>query len=137
MNEIHITNFGPIKKAVINTNKRMQILIGTQASGKSTVCKVVYFCQKIRDYTLDFLMDANQFTDNHRSEYFNNYMKYLTRQFMGYFGKTTHIFNKLILMYFFKVWFSDLLKKSSMIILVYSQVTSAFLLMYCVLVLTL
>ena len=57
-------------------------------------------------------MDANQFTDNHRSEYFNNYMKYLTRQFMGYFGKTTHIFNKLILMYFFKVWFSDLLKKS-------------------------
>ena len=58
-------------------------------------------------------MDANQFTDNHRSEYFNNYMKYLTRQFMGYFGKTTHIFNKLILMYFFKVWFSDLLKKKA------------------------
>ena len=28
-----------------------------QASGKSTVCKVVYFCQKIRDYTLDFLME--------------------------------------------------------------------------------
>lgn len=78
----------------------MQILIGMQASGKSTVCKVIYFCQKIRDYTLDFLMDANQFTDNHRSEYFNNYMKYLTRQFMGCFGKTTHM-QKFKIVYYF------------------------------------
>lgn len=102
MNEIHITNFGPVRKAVINVDKRMQILIGMQASGKSTVCKVIYFCQKIRDYTLDFLMDANQFTDNHRSEYFNNYMKYLTRQFMGCFGKTTHM-QKFKIVYYFDV----------------------------------
>ena len=74
MNEIHIINFGPVRKAVINVDKRMQILIGMQASGKSTVCKVIYFCQKIRDYTLDFLMDANQFTDNHRSEYVRIYL---------------------------------------------------------------
>ncbi len=100
MNEIHIINFGPVRKAVINVDKRMQILIGMQASGKSTVCKVIYFCQKIRDYTLDFLMDANQFTDNHRSEYFNNYMKYLTRQFMGCFGKTTHM-QKFKIVYYF------------------------------------
>lgn len=100
VNEIHIINFGPVRKAVINVDKRMQILIGMQASGKSTVCKVIYFCQKIRDYTLDFLMDANQFTDNHRSEYFNNYMKYLTRQFMGCFGKTTHM-QKFKIVYYF------------------------------------
>lgn len=102
MNEIHIINFGPVKKTVINIDKRMQILIGTQASGKSTVCKVVYFCQKIRDYTLDFLMDADQFTANHKSEYFNNYMKYLTRQFMGCFGKTTHM-QKFKIIYYFGV----------------------------------
>jgi len=91
-----------VRKEVINIDKRMQILIGMQASGKSTVCKVIYFCQKIRDYTLDFLMDANQFTDNHRSEYFNNYMKYLTRQFMGCFGKTTHM-QKFKIVYYFGV----------------------------------
>lgn len=102
VNEIHIINFGPVRKEVINIDKRMQILIGMQASGKSTVCKVIYFCQKIRDYTLDFLMDANQFTDNHRSEYFNNYMKYLTRQFMGCFGKTTHM-QKFKIVYYFGV----------------------------------
>lgn len=88
---ISINNFGPVEHAEIDLNKNFQIFIGAQASGKSTICKVVYFCQKIRDYTLDFLMDARQFEENHKNEYFNNYMKYLTGQFMGCFGKTTHM----------------------------------------------
>lgn len=91
MNVIHIYNFGPVREASIDLDKRMQVFIGTQASGKSTVCKIIYYCQKIRDYTLDFLMDSEQFTDNHKNEYFSNYMKYLTKQFMGCFGKTTHM----------------------------------------------
>lgn len=90
-NKIVIQNFGPVKEAQINLNKNFQIFIGTQASGKSTICKIVYYVQKIRDYTLDYLMDAAQFTQNHKNEYFNNYMKYLTKQFMGCFGKTKHM----------------------------------------------
>ena len=90
-NKIAIQDFGPVKKAQINLNKNFQIFIGAQASGKSTICKVVYFVQKIRDYTLDYLMDAAQFTQNHKNEYFNNYMKYLTKQFMGCFGKIKHM----------------------------------------------
>lgn len=90
-NEIVIQDFGPIREAQVDLNKYFQIYIGAQASGKSTICKVVYFCQKIRDYTLDFLMDSEQFTENHRNEYFNNYLKYLTKQFMGCFGKTKHM----------------------------------------------
>lgn len=88
---ILIQNFGPVGSAEIDLNKNFQVYIGAQASGKSTICKIVYFCQKIRDYTLDFLMDAQQFTENHHNEYFNNYMKYLTKQFMGCFGRTTHM----------------------------------------------
>lgn len=91
MNIIQIKNFGPVQDAEISLEKKMQILIGAQASGKSTVCKIVYFCQKIRDYTLEFLMSAEQYTDNHQNEFFNNYLKYLTKQFMGCFGKTTHM----------------------------------------------
>lgn len=91
MNRIDIENFGPIRKATIDLDKNLQVFIGAQASGKSTICKIIYFCQKIRDYTLDFLMDSEQFTENHKNEYFNNYLKYLTRQFMGCFGKTTHM----------------------------------------------
>ena len=93
MNKILIHQFGPICEAEIDLDKKMQVFIGTQASGKSTACKVIYYCQKIRDYTLEFLMDGVQYTDNHKNEYLNNYMKYLTRQFMGCFGKTTHMQN--------------------------------------------
>lgn len=96
--EIIIKNFGPIDNACIDLNKNFQIYIGAQASGKSTICKVIYFCQKLRDYTLDFLMDQEQFTENHPSEYYTNYMKYLTKQFMGCFGKTTHM-QKFDIMY--------------------------------------
>lgn len=40
-NKIVIQNFGPVKEAQINLNKNFQIFIGAQASGKSTICKVV------------------------------------------------------------------------------------------------
>lgn len=89
--KILIRNFGPIKDAEIHLNNNFQILIGSQASGKSTLCKIVYFCQKIRDYTLDFLMNSEQFTKNHKNEYFNNYLKYMTKQFIGCFGTTKHM----------------------------------------------
>ncbi len=71
--EISIQNFGPVKNAKIDLNKNFHIYIGAQASGKSTICRVIYFCLKIRDYTLDFLMNEQQFTENHKNEYLNNY----------------------------------------------------------------
>lgn len=89
--KILIKNFGPIKTAEVDLNKNFQIFIGEQASGKSTIGKVVYFCQKIRDYTLDFLMEEEQFTLNHENDYFANYLKYLTRKFIDCFGKTLHM----------------------------------------------
>jgi predicted ATPase len=88
---ITIENFGPVDKVTVDLNNNFQVFIGAQASGKSTICKVVYFCERIRDYTADFLMDSEQFKNNHQNEYYNNYMKYLTRQFMGCFGTTKHM----------------------------------------------
>lgn len=51
-NKIVIQNFGPVKEAQINLNKKFQIFIGAQASGKSTICKVVYFVQNIEEIYL-------------------------------------------------------------------------------------
>lgn len=110
-NEIVINGFGPISEARVDLNKNFQIFIGEQASGKSTICKVVYFCQKVRDYTLEFLMDSTQFTQNHRNEYFNLYLKYLTKQFMGCFGKTTHMQRFNIAYYFGAKWVKISLNK--------------------------
>lgn len=46
MNKIHIKQFGPVQEADIDIDKKMQVFIGAQASGKSTVCKVTYFVRK-------------------------------------------------------------------------------------------
>ena len=92
MPKLIINKLGPVETCELECSKFMNFT-GFQASGKSTACKVIYYCQKIRDYTLEFLMDGVQYTDNHKNEYFNNYMKYLTKQFMGCFGKTTHMQN--------------------------------------------
>lgn len=91
MGRISINNFGPVQNADIDLDKDFQIFIGAQASGKSTIGKIIYFCNKIKDYTLDFMTDSAQFTQNHENEYFVNHMKYLKKQFMGCFGKTTHM----------------------------------------------
>ena len=45
-------------------------------------------------------MNEQQFTENHKNEYFNNYLMYLTKQFMGCFGKTKHM-QKFKIEYFF------------------------------------
>ena len=91
MKTIVITNFGAVKKVNVQMDRNMQVFIGPQASGKSTIGKVIYFVRKIRDYTFEFLLDAEQFSTNHPNEYFTNYLKYLTRQFMGCFGTTKHM----------------------------------------------
>lgn len=36
-------------------------------------------------------MNSEQFTKNHKNEYFNNYLKYMTKQFIGCFGTTKHM----------------------------------------------
>ena len=43
MNKIHIKQFGPVQEADIDIDKKMQVFIGAQASGKSTVCKAVSY----------------------------------------------------------------------------------------------
>lgn len=91
MKILTVKNFGPIVQAKVDLEKEYQIYIGIQASGKSTLCKLCYFFRKIRDYTLEFLIDSDQFSYNHKNEYFNNYLKYLTRNFMGCFGTTKHL----------------------------------------------
>lgn len=51
MQRIEIHNFGPIKEASIEIPKFL-LLIGEQASGKSTVAKLIYFFRSLKD---DFL----------------------------------------------------------------------------------
>ena len=46
--KIVVKNFGPIKSAEIDLKKTI-VIIGEQASGKSTIAKIIYFYKSLRD----------------------------------------------------------------------------------------
>ncbi len=83
MNEIIIQNIGPIKDVQINL-KKVNIVMGPQSSGKSTIAKLTSFCQWVeKRYILDgeFNYDfKDQFISFHRisEAYFNkdSFFKY-------------------------------------------------------------
>lgn len=54
MQKISIKNLGPIKEFSSELLK-MNLLIGEQATGKSTICKSVYFFRTIKDEVVDYL----------------------------------------------------------------------------------
>ena len=57
MKKIAISNFAAIEHLEMTLDKNMSVIIGAQASGKSTVAKLIYFCRKVKDYMLDFLTE--------------------------------------------------------------------------------
>lgn len=56
--KIEIHNFGPIKDAVINI-KPMLVIIGQQASGKSTIAKLIYFFETIQSDFFQGIISLN------------------------------------------------------------------------------
>lgn len=79
MNTLTIKNFGPIKDVTININ-RVNLLIGTQGSGKSTIAKLISIMNDptlpmattmdgfVKDYNLDFGTNKNTFIEYSNSE---------------------------------------------------------------------
>ena len=51
MQKIIIKNFGPVQDAEIEI-KKVLVLIGEQASGKSTIAKLIYFFKGLSNYLL-------------------------------------------------------------------------------------
>lgn len=91
MKKIIINNFAAIDNLELLLDKNLSIIIGAQASGKSTLAKLIYFCRKIKDYTLDFLITPQNFTSVHPNEYYSYFLKHIRKQFMGCFGTTKHM----------------------------------------------
>ncbi len=81
--KIKISNFGAIKDVEIRLN-RVNVFMGRQSSGKSTIAKIISFCQWVeKRYLLDNSFDytfEEQFIEFHRidKEYFkpNSYFEY-------------------------------------------------------------
>lgn len=86
---ITINNFGALGNVTLQLNKPLQIIIGPQASGKSTLGKSIYFCRKIRDYLIDYAREI--LNGRVQNEYYANFLKFLRNPFMGCFGTTKHM----------------------------------------------
>lgn len=91
MQRIQIKNFAAIDNLELELNNKLDIIIGAQASGKSTLSKTVYFCRKVRDYLLDYLTNPDNFNSVHPNEYYSYFLKHIRKQFMGCFGTTKHM----------------------------------------------
>jgi len=82
--ELKIENFGPIKSFDDNF-QRLNVFIGEQASGKSTICKLVYFALSLRDEMLDLFGNTKFFKTENCLKFYNSRCK---NRFMNYFGST-------------------------------------------------
>ena len=86
---IIVSNFGPINNVSIDLSANFSVIIGPQASGKSTLAKIIYFCKKIRDYAINFIGEDETFSSN-SEEIYNSFLKKLLKNFGEIFGTTQY-----------------------------------------------
>lgn len=91
MRRLRIHNFAAVSEAELDIDKNLNILIGAQASGKSTIAKVLYFCRKIRDFYVEYLIQPEHFERGHKNEDYINFLKYIRSCFISCFGTTLHM----------------------------------------------
>jgi energy-coupling factor transporter ATP-binding protein EcfA2 len=88
MQKITLRPFGPIRDVEINVNDFM-IFIGPQASGKSTICKAIYFFKSLKDDFNRYLLDAIEKRDFR--DPLASYAKLITAKFRDFWGRSTFV----------------------------------------------
>jgi predicted ATPase len=96
MQKIILKNFGAIQNAEIEIKKWL-ILIGEQASGKSTVAKLIYFFKSLKD---DLFQDLYKNTQKSVTILQNDWTIIIRTQFYNFFGYTNLASNFLIRFYY-------------------------------------
>lgn len=104
MQRIEIRNFGPIKELNLDI-KDFSILIGPQASGKSTVAKTIFFFKSLNDDLVKYFIESVEKNDFSKS--IGTYTKSIRQKYLDYFGESTHL-NGLHLKYYYTetIWIS-------------------------------
>lgn len=86
MQKIIIQNFGAVKSAEIEV-KKFLVLIGEQASGKSTVAKFIYFFKSLKDDLFNQLYNSEQVD----FELAKDLLFPIREKFYNFFGSTFHL----------------------------------------------
>ena len=90
MQKIVIKDFGPINYAEIELNKTV-VLIGEQATGKSTIAKLVYYCKSLKDDLFNEIYTSSV----SETDFYFDFTTYLIipsrSKFYDFFGSTHHM----------------------------------------------
>ncbi len=97
MQRIIIKNFGAIEEATIDI-KKVLVLIGEQASGKSTIAKLIYFFKSLGDDWFSRVYDSN----NRNFNLIEDFKFPVNEKFYDFFGSTFHLPDFLV-KYFYDV----------------------------------
>ena len=96
MHHIYIKNFGPVKECDMDVFDCM-VITGAQASGKSTVAKVIYYFKTVKDDILDILLQrsspVNEFTVS------KTVIRQLRTKFLQMFGSSRAMSNNMEMRY--------------------------------------
>lgn len=96
MQHLKIKNFGPIKNLEMDVTDFI-VMIGPQASGKSTITKNIYYFNSIKDYLLDIIQDIISQSKTGKEIKFDDirisFLKNLRGKFVAYWGTTKHLSN--------------------------------------------
>lgn len=84
MQKISIKNFGPIKEFESEI-QNINLFIGPQASGKSTISKSIFIFKSLKNKLMSFILDVS---DEQLEHPINAFYKYLRQWFLECFGKT-------------------------------------------------
>ena len=87
MQKIVIKNFGAIEYAEIEV-KKVLVLIGEQASGKSTIAKLIYFFKSLK---YDFFNTIIQDTQKDYFDIVSDFIFPIREKFYDFFGSTFHL----------------------------------------------
>ena len=109
MQKIKICYLGPVKELEMKIND-FNLIIGEQATGKSTVAKAIYFFRVIKTTLTDYLCqvyDTASYNGNDVSEGFGKVLKKeLKSVFISLFGYSWDLDDRLYLKYVYadEIW---------------------------------
>ncbi len=92
MLKIAVRNFGPIREADLVLH-RFMLLIGPQASGKSTLAKLIYFFLHVRDEVVEFVLNECRGAERERGDVSRRLTKVLRSRFAEFFGPAKALVN--------------------------------------------
>jgi predicted ATP-dependent endonuclease of OLD family len=89
MQKLSIQNFGPIVSVDINVNDFM-VIIGPQASGKSTISKSIYLFKSLKDDLVRYVIDTIEQNDELK-EPTTEFKNKIRTKFVSFWGTTKHL----------------------------------------------